>query len=164
MGRIRNYLVKALEKAEDYLNPKDSPALTQIDEYVPPDTVDSSVVPSPYEMQPGVKLSPDEKIEENKYLISTLDSKTLFLLKMIDELHPEEDAIHAVASDALMMRAWLAHISYKNKIEEFTVLITGQDKRLLDPSVLAGKNNKPIPKPKRVKCLRDLPLQKTLLN
>jgi hypothetical protein len=160
MGRIRNYLVKALEKAEDYLASKDNQALEQSDIDAPIDTIDSSV----YEMQPGVKLTSDEKIEENKYLISTLDSKTLFLLKMIDQLHPEEDAIHTVASDPAMMRAWLGHISYKNKIEEFTVLITGQDKRLLDPTVLAGKNNKPAPKPKRIKCLQDLPLQKTLLN
>lgn len=161
MGRIKDYLTKALVKAEDYLNSqKESPVLEQASVGIPEPTIDSSF----YEMQPGVVLTEEEKIEENKYLISTLDSKTLFLLKMIDQLHPEEDAIHEVASDVSMMRAWLAHVSYKNKIEEFTVLITGQDKRLLDPTVLAGKNNKPMPKPKRVKCLQDLPLQKTLLN
>ena len=163
MGKVKDYLFDILARAEDLLQKQekasaiDQPVSLELTKQV---ESESNV----FQMQEGPRLTPEEKIKENEYLISTLDSRLMFILKMINELHDEQDAINVLASDPLMMRAWLAHISYKTKIENFSVLITGQNKNLLDPTVLAGKKNRPAPKPKKIKCLQDLPLQKSLLN
>jgi hypothetical protein len=117
-----------------------------------------------FEMAPGRKLSQEEQIEENKYTISKLDPKLMLVIDMIDELYPEQSALQTIAEEPTLMRAWLAHIVYKENINNFYTLISGSNANLIDPAILVPKSKRPPPKPRKVKCLKDLPLQKSLLN
>lgn len=161
MGRIKDYIAKALKskvKATIFDSVKPLEPLLGPEPIVP-----DIKVHIPFEMTPGLKLTPEEKIEENKYLIEKLDYKVSLILKMIDDFNPEEDSLSVVAQDPGLMRLWLAHTSYKTRINDFLTLIIGKNINALSPDVLAPKVNK-ISKPKKVKCLTDLPLQKKLLN
>ncbi len=117
-----------------------------------------------FEMAPGRKLSQEEQIEENKYTISKLDPKLMLVIDMIDELYPEQSALQTIAEEPTLMRSWLAHIVYKENINNFYTLISGMNPNLIDPVILVPKSKRPLPKPRKVKCLKDLPLQRSLLN
>ncbi|NDB81653.1 MAG: hypothetical protein EB127_02705 [Alphaproteobacteria bacterium] len=117
-----------------------------------------------FEMSPGRRLSPEEQVEENKYTISTLDPKLMLVINMIDELYPNESALQTIAEEPTLMRSWLAHIVYKENIDIFYTLINGSNINLVDPVILVPKSKRPPPKPRKVKCLKDLPLQRSLLN
>jgi hypothetical protein len=139
MGKLRKYLFSIWERAEDILA-KDKPAA------IPSVTI--PIKEKEYVMPHGVKLSKEELIEEDKFIISKLDNKLNLLITMIQDIHPDEDMQDAIVTEPFLMKVWLAHIAYKTKISDFNSLLTGQ-KTL---------------KSKRIKCLTDLPLQKTLLN
>ena len=139
MGKLRRYLFSIWERAEDILT-KDKPAVIS--------TVSTPTKEKEYVMPYGVKLSKEELIEEDKFIISKLDNKLNLLITMIQDIHPEEDMQDLIVTEPFLMKVWLAHIAYKTKISDFNSVLTGQ-KTL---------------KSKRIKCLTDLPLQKTLLN
>jgi hypothetical protein len=76
-----------------------------------------------FTMPQGEKLSIEEQIEENKYMIRQLDPKLVFITDMINELNSEEDALQVIAEEPDMMRLWLAHVVYKENINNFYTLI-----------------------------------------
>jgi hypothetical protein len=117
-----------------------------------------------FKMVQGKRLSLEEQIEENKYMIRQLDPKLIFIADMINELNKEEDALQVIAEEPDMMRLWFAHVVYKENINNFYTLISGKNINLLNPEALVPKSKRLPPKPRKIKCLKDLPLQKSLLN
>lgn len=117
-----------------------------------------------FKMVEGKKLSLEEQIEENKYMITKLDPKLVFIADMINELNSEEDALQVIAEEPDLMRLWFAHVVYKENINNFYTLISGKNANWLNPEALVPKSKRLPPKPRTIKCLRDLPLQKSLLN
>lgn len=156
MGRVKDILVGLVNKASDYL---DKPSL---------DSYNSSLVleekSDQYVMLSGTPLSQEESIEQNKMLIRTLDYKFSRILEMIDELNPDLDVFHEMATQPTLMKTWLAHISYSKRIHSFNTYIKGYDKNLLDPKVLASKELSSVKGTSNIKCITDLPLQKKLLS
>lgn len=117
-----------------------------------------------FKMVQGKKLTLQEQIEENKYMITKLDPKLIFITNMINELNSDEDALQVIAEEPDLMRLWLAHIVYKENINNFYTLISGKNVNSLNPEALVPKSKRLPPKPRKIKCLKDLPLQKSLLN
>lgn len=118
---------------------------------------------SKFEMALGKKLTLEEIIEENKIIISTLDPKLMFLVHLISEVK-QEDMLQIIAENSLNMDDWLAHITYKTKMENFNNLLNGRNLKSLDPNALVPKKHRKEFSGKTIKCLTDLPLQKSLLN
>jgi hypothetical protein len=144
MGRIRKYLFNIFNRASETLENFTA-------QPVPDPIVDDIPVETPYVMPNGIPLTQEEKIRNNEYLIENLDSSFFLVLNLINEIYPEQDIINEIASTPSMMRIWLAHINYKNKINTFRELVD-------------NKINLQNTKQKKIKCLHDLPLQKKLLN
>jgi hypothetical protein len=145
MGRIRRAFHKIFNRTEELIEPE-----PQKDN-------------SKFEMTSGKRLTFQEIIEENKIIISTLDPKMNFLLELIKEIKGE-DLLPEIAKDPVQMQQWLAHIAYRKRIDDFNFLISGKSRNTLDPSVLVKAKHRKQSIRKRIKCLTDLPLQKSLLN
>jgi hypothetical protein len=155
MGRIKKIILNLLDKTEDFFANKYKESLS-----LEPEVVKDN---SKFEMVPGKKLSLQELIEENKLIISTLDPKMNFLIELIREIKGE-DILPAIAQDPLHMQQWLAHIAYRKKIDDFNFLISGKNRNTLDPGLLVKSKHRTQLIRKNIKCLTDLPLQKSLLN
>jgi len=145
MGIIRRTLNRFFSKAEEVI------------EFTPEKNN------SKFEMIPGKKLTLEEVIQENKIIISTLDPKLMFLIHLVSEVK-QEDMLQTIAENSLNMDDWLAHITYKTKMENFNNLLNGRNLKSLDPNALVPKKHRKEFSGKTIKCLTDLPLQKSLLN
>jgi hypothetical protein len=156
MGIISRTFNKFFNKTEELIEPE-----TRELAIVNPES--QTKIPE-FTMPQGEKLSVEEQIEENKYMIRQLDPKLVFITDMINELNSEEDALQVIAEEPDMMRLWLAHVVYKENINNFYTLISGKNINLLNPEALVPKSKRLPPKPRKIKCLKDLPLQKSLLN
>ena len=145
MGRIRRAFHKIFNRIEESIEPE-----PQKDN-------------SKFEMIPGKKLTLEEVIQENKIIISTLDPKLMFLIHLVSEVK-QEDMLQTIAENSLNMDDWLTHITYKTKMENFNNLLNGRNLKSLDPNALVPKKHRKEFSGKTIKCLTDLPLQKSLLN
>ena len=149
MGKIRNYLFDIFTKASETFD-----SLTASKDQTSPDKVSelTVILPEPeYIMPHGIPFTAEEKLENNKLLIKTLDSTFLYIVNVINELYPDENIIEEIASNPQVMRIWLAHVIHRDKILKFRNTIT-------------TGNSYQKTKQKKIKCLQDLPLQKMLLN
>jgi hypothetical protein len=148
MGRIRNYLFDIFTKATetfDSLNASKDHTVNTISQPM-------TTPPEPeYIMPNGIPFTPEEKLENNKLLIETLDSNFLHIVNVINELYPDENIVDEIASNPQVMRIWLAHVIHRDKILKFRNIIT-------------TTSSYQKTKQKKIKCLQDLPLQKMLLN
>lgn len=153
---MKDIFVEMMNKASGYLD-KDSPEeSTQLEDI-------SEVNNTKWEMPYGTPSTEAEIIDENKNMVESLDPKLTFALEMVDEFAETEGFIDFFVRDPMLMKAWFAHISYKNSIENFNNLISDKDKSSFAPPV--NKNGlPPISKAKKIKCITDLPLQSKLLN
>lgn len=142
MGKIREYIFKIFDKAEDILS-RDKKSTTLVD-----NTPTEKPKNTEYTMPYGLKRTKEELIEEDKLIITKLDNKLNLLVTMIQDLHPDQNVQDLIIGEPFLLKVWLAHIAYKTKISDFNNLLTGKIQL----------------KSKKIKCLTDLPLQKTLLN
>jgi hypothetical protein len=158
MGRIRDILLGIKNKASNYLDNDSENTYTK-----EVSTIQDSSSPSdppPYTMPQGYKLNPEELIEENKTIIQKVDPKIDSIINMLDELDTasDEDLLDLFAREPFMMKTWLAHTAYKNRIDSFHNLICPKT------SKYPTKDFKTKSIDKKIKCITDLPLQKKLLN
>ena len=121
--------------------------------------------PIHWELPKGQPKTEAELLEDNKLLVQTVDPKINFILNLIDNLEILSDpALDYFVKESYLMKLWLAHVAYKDRIDSFYNLINNKTNNLLDPSVLVKKSFKISPKQKTIKCITDLPLQKKILN
>lgn len=156
MGRVKGIISSLIDKATNYIDQKDKSSVALLDE------VDSQQCDD-YVMPTGKKLSEEEVFEQNKKIIQIVDPKIYKILLMINEVHPDMDAVDDMARDSFFMKVWLAHVSYLDKINSFSKLIQGSA-GALGYSMLSTKQQKLQQGNSNIKCLTDLPLQKKLLN
>jgi len=157
MGRMKDIFVGMINKASGYLDKDSLEESPQLEDE--PELSKTTHWEMPY----GTPSTEEEIIEENKSMVESLDPKLTFALEMVDEFAETEGFIDFFIRDPLLMKAWFAHISYKNSIETFNNLISDKDQSSFAPPV--NKNGlPPISKIKKIKCITDLPLQSKLLN
>lgn len=154
MGKLREIINNLIDRTDIFFDKNTEP--------LPPSTQEQ-IQPAIFEMTPGKKLSKQEIIEENQNLIQSLDPKLMFLIKVVYEVN-KQDVLKTIAQDYKSMQEWLAHIAYRTKIDNFNSLLSGRNLNLLDPNLLVPKKHRKEFTGKTIKCLTDLPLQKSLLN
>jgi len=139
MGRVKNLLTKIINKTKTTIEIADVNPL--------PANEIIKKKEDTWTLLPGVPLTPEEVLEQNKLLIKSIDYGVDFILEFIDELNNSNVSFRDIfVSDRQIMKLWLAHIAYKNKITSFSNLIRNTTTK------------------KKIKCITDLPLQKKLLN
>ena len=143
MSKVKELLSKIITKATGYL---DKPS--QVENGALFEAFNEVFL---YEMPFGTKFTQEEIIKNNIRIISNLDAKFYFILKILDELNGLENntSLDTFVKEPYMMKMWLAHNAHTNSIESFHSIL---------------RQSKHKPNPKMPKCITDLPLQEKLLN
>jgi porphobilinogen deaminase len=152
MGKVRKLFNNLINTVSTYIDKETANSDLSLLENVTSSNASDFI----YEMPRGRPRTEDELIEDNKKIISDLDSKTLFVLSLVDEMYDDEvDSLDHFAKDSMAMKLWFAHYFYKTRIDEFYNLIKENTNNRYDL---------PANPKKKIKCITDLPLQKKLLN
>ena len=166
MGRIKDLFIKAFLNKRDF-EPEPYTSFPEANDILKEPEFISKPLPMTTE---ECLLFNQHSNSQNKEIISKLDYKSSLLLNLIGDVTYEDTnigpAIDIFAKEPLAMEAWLNHVTYKTNIKNFNDLLRGYDSTLISGDFLLSADisrSRRLSKGK-IKCLKDLPLQKKILN